>query len=290
MILRLPYWQKMMMVILGTMTVLMFCFDIALYRAFFYNPNTITVRYQQIENPLIPKSMSQVSVVYLTDIEYDPEHFSDEKGEALFAQVRSLNPDILLFGGDLFAWDATLSDEARARMAGWISSVPAPLGKFAVYGEQDVTSEDHRLIVNDVYQQAQVELINNTSVLLVNQSPEGIRLGGLDLNADPGALASSFLPEQFGLLLSHYPDNLLAAQSAGLNANFALAGNSHGTQINWPLFGGYKQFDGSREINRNHKPGLSFPYEISSGIGCIDVQARLNAPVEILYLTLYNGS
>lgn len=279
-----------MMIVLGTMTALMFCFDIALYRAFFYNPQAITVQYRQIESQLIPASMSQVSVVYLTDIEYDAENFGTEKGEALFEKVRSLNPDILLFGGDLFAWNAQLSDEVRGQMSSWISSVPAPLGKFAVYGEQDLTDENHRRIVDDVYHNAQVELINNTSVLLVNQSPEGIRLGGLNIDADPAALSASFLSGQFSLLLSHYPDNLLLAQSAGLHADYALAGNSHGTQINWPLFGGYKQFEGSKTINRNHRPNLNFDYEISNGIGCIDVQARLNSPVEILYLTLYNGS
>lgn len=278
------------MIILGTMTALMFCFDVALYRAFFHNPNAVTTQYRQIQNTSIPKSMSQVSVVFLTDIEYDAAHFSDEKADALFSQVRSLNPDVLIFGGDLFAWDADLNDEVRAKMSSWISSIPAPLGKFAVYGEQDVTSENHRLIVNDVYHTAQVELLSNSSVLLANQSPEGIRLGGFDLNADAAALAGGFQPDQFCLLISHYPDNLLAAQSAGLSADYALAGNSHGTQINWPVFGGYKTFEGSTQINRNRKPDLGFGYDISNGIGCIDVQARLNSPVEILYLTLYNPS
>ena len=283
---RIPRWQKIMMTFLGTVTALMLCFDITLYRSFFYNPSHIITRYQTIESHLIPDSMNLVSIVYLTDIEYDERYFTQEKGNELFAQVRKLNPDVLLFGGDLFAANADLSDEVRARMVSWISSISAPLGKFAVFGEQDLAGENHRLIVEDVYHQSQVELINNRSILLANQSPAGIRLGGFDITADPAAVAGSFLPEQFSLLLSHYPDNLILADQNNLNVNYALCGNSHGTQINWPVLGGYKQFDGSRTINRNHQEELDFPYLISDGIGCIDVQARLNSPVEIVYLTL----
>ena len=285
---RIPKWQKIMMVILGLLTALMVCFDATLYRAFFYNPDHITTRYEQIRDPSIPKSMSQVSIVFLTDIEYSQPDFSNEKAEALFAQVRKLNPDVLLIGGDLFAWNCEVSDTLQDRMANWLSSIPTPLGKFAVFGEQDLVDEAHQHAVEDVYRRSQIELINNASILLANQSAEGIRLGGLNVSADPNALIPAFVPEQFCLLLSHYPDNLLQASNAGLNADYALAGNSHGTQINWPIFGGYKEFDGSLQIDRDKQKRLSFGYTISSGIGCIDVQARLNAPVEILYLTLYN--
>ncbi len=283
---RLPRWQKVLMIFLGIVTVLMLCFDVTLYRAFFYNPQHITTRYETISSPLIPESMDQVSMVFLTDIEYDEATDPKGKMDDLFTQVQKLNPDVLLFGGDLFSANAELTDDVREKMVNWISSVSAPLGKFGVFGEQDLVGENHRLIVEDVYRKSQVELLNNRSVLLANQSPNGIRLGGFDVFADALALKDSFLNEQFSLLLSHYPDNLLAADQNGLNANYALCGNSHGSQIDWPILGGYKIFNGSREINRNHLQQLNFPYLISNGIGCIDVQARLNSPVEIVYLTL----
>ncbi len=41
---RLPRWQKVLMIFLGIVTVLMLCFDVTLYRAFFYNPQHITTR------------------------------------------------------------------------------------------------------------------------------------------------------------------------------------------------------------------------------------------------------
>lgn len=287
---RIPRWQKILMTFLGIVTALMICFDIALYRAFFYNPAHVTTRYEEIVSSSIPEAMDQVSIVFLTDIEYDERYFTDQKADELFSKVRQLNPDVLLLGGDLFAYDADLSDPVRQKMVNWLLSINAPLGKFAVYGEQDLASENHRLIVEDVYHKSQIELLNNNSVLLANQSLTGIRLGGLNITADPNALSAAFVPDQFTLLISHYPDNLAAASQAGLPVGYALAGNSHGTQIDWPLFGGYREFTGSTTINRDHMSRLNFDYDISSGIGCIDVQARLNSPVEILYLTLNRKS
>ncbi len=285
---RLPNWLKLMMGFMAFLISLVLVFNFTLYRAFIYNPDHITVSYKQVCNEAIPTSMSQVSAVFLTDIEYSEEYFSLDKAEALFAQVRKLNPDVLLIGGDLFAWNANLTDEVQKRMVDWLSSISAPLGKFAVFGEQDEASETHQYIVEDVYLKSQVELLNNRSVLLANKSTQGIRLGGLDIHADPSPLVPVFQEGQFNLLLSHYPDNFIVAQNAGLQASYGLAGNSHGTQINWPILGGYKTFDGSEQIDRNHEIKLNFPYLISDGIGCLDVQARLNSPVEILYLTFIN--
>ncbi len=281
--------QKVFMVFLGLITGFMLCFDTALYRAFFVNPNHFDVRYQTLSDPSIPDSMNQVSIVYLTDLEYDLS-VPKEQMEELFAKIRDLNPDVMLIGGDLFASSADLNDQVRADMAGWLTSVPAPMGKFAVYGEQDLASEQHRLIVDDVYHQGQVELINNRTVLISSQSAAGIRLGGLGIESDPGALAGAFIPEQFNLLLSHWPDHVLeASQSTPLNVSYVLCGNSHGTQINWPVFGGYKRFTGSEQIDRNDMNKLPYKGYISTGVGTIDVRARLNSPAEIIYLTLTNG-
>ncbi|WP_019892062.1 metallophosphoesterase [Allobaculum stercoricanis] len=286
---RMSFFSKLLVTIAGCLTTMMLLTNVAMYRAFFHNPNQITTRYEQITSSAIPDSMDQVSIVFLSDIEYDPASFSDQKANDLFEQVKKLNPDVLLLGGDLFSSTADLSDSVRSRMVNWLSSIAAPLGKFAVYGEQDLVFENHRLIVEDVLRQSQVELLNNSSVVLSNNSLQGVRLGGFNVNADPNALLNAFQPDQFCILLSHYPDHFITASQSGLSVDYALAGHAHGTQINWPIYGGYQQMDGASRIDQNHRLSLNFPYEISNGIGCVNVNARLNSPCEILYLTLNQG-
>lgn len=286
---RMSFLSKLLVAIAGCLTAFMLLTNVAMYRAFFHNPNQITTRYEQITSPAIPDSMDQVSIVFLSDIEYDPTSFSDQKANDLFEQVKKLNPDVLLFGGDLFTSTADLTDAVRSKMVNWISSIDAPLGKFAVYGEQDLAYENHRLIVEDVYHQSQVELLNNSSVVLANNSLQGVRLGGLNINADPNALAASFQPDQFCILLSHYPDHLITSSQSGLNVDYALSGHAHGTQISWPLIGGYRRLEGASQIDQNRQIPLNFAYDISNGIGCVNINARLNSPCEILYLTLNQG-
>ena len=283
---RMSFGQKLLVTIAAGLTAVMLCLNIAMYRAFFHNPNEITTRYEQIRSTSIPDSMDQVSIVFPSDIEYDPAIYSEKKAEDLFEKVRNLNPDVLLLGGDLFSSTADLTDEVRARMVNWLSSIKAPLGKFAVYGEQDLIGENHRLIVEDVLLKSQVELLNNSSVMLSNNSINGVRLGGFNLQGDANALAAAFQPDQFCILLSHYPDQLITASQSGLSVDYALSGNAHGTQITWPILGGYKTIAGSEQIDKNNQRRLNFAYEISNGIGCVNVNARLNSPCEILYLTL----
>ena len=282
-------WQKWVMLMLAAATALMLIFDAYLFQGIYIAPNRITSRYIQIEDEKIPSALDQVSVVFLSDIEYG-EGFTKEKGNELFGQIAAIDPDILLIGGDLFAWDQPIDESLRNQMTQWISSIKAPLGKFAVYGEQDLVDSDHQISVNDIYAHAQVEILNNSSVLLSNHSADGIRLVGLAPDADPSAAAASVGEGQYTLLLSHYPDNMLTLEGSSLSADYALCGNSHGSQVRWPLIGDYATFPGSKQINRSKRRKTGFPYLITSGVGCIDIQARINSPVEFVHITLLSDA
>lgn len=286
---RLPVWQKAVMLALAITTAIMLLFDTALYRGIFVTPNTITSRFIQLESDQIPAAMDQVSIVFISDLEYSSD-FKTSTGDDLFRQIASLDPDILLIGGDFFSAEEAPTQSSRDLLTSWLSSIKAPLGKFAVYGEQDLCDTEHEVAVNDVCSRAQIELLSNSSVMLSNHSAQGVRLAGLQPQADLSALAGTLSDEQYTLLLSHYPDNLIGVQDAGLPVDYALAGNSHGSQIKWPLFGNYRLFEGSTTINRSKMRKLAFPYLITSGIGCIELPLRLNSPVEFVHITLLSGA
>ncbi|WP_230267527.1 metallophosphoesterase [Allobaculum fili] len=286
---RQPLWLTISMWVIGIAVFCMTCLTLTLYNGIFVAPYQVHSNFSQIRSTKIPASLNQLSIVYLSDIEYG-ENFPVEKGDKLFDEIASLDPDVLLIGGDLFSKNAEVSGEMRDQMVNWISRVEAPSGKFAVYGEQDQTSMNRLLEVNDVYGRSQVEMLDNASVLLSNGSGSGIRLAGLGLQPDPEAIASTIPGDTYCLMLSHFPDNLLAVQNSSLRPDLALCGNSHGSQVKWPIFGNYRTVEGSTQINRSKSQKLSFPYTISSGIGCVDVPAKINSPVEYSYFTLVSGS
>ena len=226
--------------------------------------------------------MDQMSIVYITDLEIG-QFSSKEELDSLFSKILELDPDIFLFGGDLFWSDAQISDEDREMIVSQLSSIKAPLGKFAVYGEQDLVSPERKELVNSIYHDSEIEVLENSMVSIANQDRSPIQLAGLSIDPDVQAACGSFNPEQFNLLLSHYPDNLLDPALAVLPVSYAIAGNAHGTQITWPIKGGYRDYPGSTQLNRAHDRDLTFPFWLSSGTGCINFHARLNSPVEIVY-------
>lgn len=279
--------QKKLLIVISILLVFVLTLDTVVYRAFFVNPYSFRITYKTIRNEKIPDSMNQVSMVYCSDLEYGS--FSDqEQTDRIFSEIQGLNPDIFVYGGDLFASDNEFGDDQKDQMNAWLSSIEAPLGKFAVWGEQDVTSEERMQQISEIYQTSQIEVLDNTSRLLANQSRSGIRLVGLGLNPDAEAAFGSVAPEQYSLVVSHYPDNLTNDAVSVRNVSYALAGNAHGTQITWPIKGGYRLWPGSEKLNRADQKRLNFPYYLTSGIGCINVHARLNAPVEIVYILFTN--
>ena len=167
--------QKILIPIFVVLLAIVLGFDTAILRAFKINPYQIDVSYQKLSSKKIPKSMDQMSIVYITDLEAG-QFSTPEELDRLFEKIRELDPDIFLFGGDLFWSDAQISEETRRQMVDQLSSIKAPLGKFAVYGEQDLVSEERRRLVDSIYEESQVEVLVNSSVTIANQDRSPIRL------------------------------------------------------------------------------------------------------------------
>lgn len=274
-----------MLIVLSVLSVLFLTLGVSILRAFSVNPETVHITYKSVVSSKLPSSLNPVSVVYFSDLEYG--HFeTPERAETLITQAADLKPDLFLFGGDLFAQEAEVDENMKATMTELLSSIQAPLGKYAVLGEQDTFSEARKNTVLSVYQAAGIEVLTDSTRLITNQSAASFQLCGLSLEPDYAAVSESIVPSQFCLLFAHYPDALLSDVLRTSLPDLALAGNAHGTQITWPLLGGYKDWPGSTQFNRARSARTGFDTYLTSGTGCIEVDARLNSPVEIVYLLL----
>ena len=156
-----------------------------------------------------------------------------------------------------------------------------PLGKFCVLGEKDDANSD---VVRSILNQAQFEILENETILLTNKKEEGITLSALSNTPDPNKISTS--DKQYNLLITHMPDTLTNEELSTKSISLALCGHSHGNQITFPIFGGYKSIDGAKSLNRSYAKRLAFPYIISSGVGCTHVNLRFMAKPEIYYFML----
>ena len=277
--------QKYAVGILSILVCISSTFCISVYRSIYVIPNQIQTTYISIQSDKMPKSMKNHSIAFFSDFQYG-EFQNKNRSKTFFKEIQHLNPDLVLFGGDLFDQSYVPNKKDIEYMIESLHSIEAPLGKFAIFGEQDVFSSERKQLVESIYKQAEFEVLYNDRRCISNQSMDGIQIIGMGPNPSWGQALSMIQEEDFNLLLCHKPDVLLSHDLNHMPIDYALAGHSHGDQISFPIYGGYKEVSGAKKINLNKGKKLDFPYHVSSGIGCVQINARFQSTPEIVYLLL----
>ncbi|PEF32695.1 metallophosphoesterase, partial [Bacillus wiedmannii] len=76
-------------------------FSIGIYvYAFQMETNSISVTWNDIENPNIPEDFQGVKIVQFSDTHFGPA-FPYKQQQALVNEINKINPDIVVFTGDL---------------------------------------------------------------------------------------------------------------------------------------------------------------------------------------------
>ena len=258
---------------------------VSIYRAIYINPDQLVIHYETLKDDKIPDELIDQSIVYFTDLQYGK--FQNKKRTKKFiSKVEHLDPDILLIGGDLFEKSFLPDETDIVYMIDFLKNIPAPLGKFAVLGEQDIADGQRLQILERIYHESEVEILDNASRTIANQSIPSIQIIGMGVDPNWNQALAGVRKEQFNILLSHQPDLLLSPELERAPIDFALAGHSHGTQISYPVYGGYEEIKGAKKLNSKKGEKTPFNYYVSSGVGCTKVNARLNSTPEIVYILL----
>lgn len=253
-----------------------------LFRSVYVNPNSLKVRYKELKNTHISPDIQEFSILYFTDLEYGS--FQNEKRtKKVFEQIYHLDPDVLIFGGDLWEKNYNPSDSEKKEMIQWLKNIQAPLGKFAVLGEQDRYSKERLRLIQSTYKKSEIEILNNSNHFISDGNGKGIHLIGLNSPPNWKKALSNISSKDFNMVVCHAPDLLIDKHLETSPISYALSGNSHGTQISFPIKGGYKKWDGAEQLDRKNGQNLSFPYYISTGIGCTNINARFNATPELVF-------
>ncbi len=150
--------------------------------------------------------------------------------------IASLQPDVVLFSGDVLSLsnlsDPTALQQARELLSSW----KAPHGVYAVAGSPAVDLPD---LLPQIYTGLPLRFLNNERVDL-DIGGRKIRLIGLNCTHKP-FVDADFLADlsvndgTLQLLLYHSPD--LAPQAASASIDLQLSGHTHGGQVRLPLLG-----------------------------------------------------
>ena len=232
------------------------------------------------EGELSGNAVNRMRIVAVSDVHLG--HATGKKALRRYVEkINSLNPDIILIGGDLI--DNSVVPVEEQRMYEEISQLRAPMGIYMVPGNHEYISSHDLSEVKEFLKKTPVVLLQNKVVSL----PGGLSLAGMDdravsrMSRDVYDRLRSEVGENRSILLVHQPSLVVPKDSLGFDIQFS--GHTHRGQI-WPVTmlvdRMYEQSHGYRKWGNSHvivSSGLSLwgpPFRIgtNSDIWVINVE------------------
>lgn len=250
-------------------------------------PRRYTIRRETLSSTEIQDQMDGLQIVYFSDLDYGL--FMDEKRlNNLITKINGISCDIVLFGGDLFDESVSPTSAQIEKVQTALSSIQAPLGKFAVLGDMDAKDENRYNQMKQILNKGDFEVLSNQSITLHNTGSQGIRVvgieNGLNGNQDIEQAFSKVNQEMYTIALCHTPD------SAGLLptdlTDYFLAAHSHGGQAYLFFDSLYKPAMATDFLRGKHLIGNAFTLDITNGVGTTIKDVRFNANAEIVLYQL----
>ncbi len=253
--------------------------------------NIVHVMRATVYLPDLPAAFEGRTMLYASDIDLRGDG-SIAKAADLFHRLQTLQPDILILGGDYNTHSLlqTLNGETalnptdtqrREEFFHFINDFTAPLGRYALSAEADggVFAAEGFELLNDA--KHGIELDGETLWLVgVTESSEGVRRGGRSFHRGECVIAVADTPACFPTL------NTTEARDGGHWVDLCLAGHTHGGQVR--LFGRKLLRLNSLEehflYGWTHETGV--PMLTTSGVGCEGVNLRFGTQAEVWLITL----
>ena len=262
----------------------------------------------EIPMPHLPRSMSGMTVVQLSDLHVGP-YIRERELQHLVSVTNQLQPDVVVITGDII--DRSL-DSLPDTVAG-LRGLKASLGVFAVLGNHDISSDrysytdEHRGGVNiaEGIESVGIRTLRN-EVVHLGSGQDRVALMGLDWPSYRrgrdfynyqetrtqrllARMAQEAGPETARVLLAHHPDTFMDVQKH--QVGLTLAGHTHGGgQViladlsGIPIGIGMFRFKYLSGLYREQGCSLY----VNRGIGYLGIPIRINCPPEISRFKLVN--
>lgn len=229
-----------------------------------------------ITNQNIPSDFDGLKVVHFSDLHYK-RIITKKRINKIIDEINLINPDIVVFTGDLIDDDSTITDNDIAYLKEILGNINSKYGKYAVLGNHDYSIDINQ--IREIYNDSDFKLLENTYDIIYSKNNQKIYIGGISTGEFNDSTINKLLVNEnlYRILLLHEPDFI--DDAIVLKPNLALAGHSHNGQVNIPyiknLFlpvNAKKYYDKYYKVNDTE-------FYISNGIGVSRYNFRLfNTP------------
>lgn len=249
----------------------------------------LNVKEYKVINDKITYEYHGLKIVHITDLHYGTTVFEKEL-ENLVNETNNLNPDIVVFTGDLFDSEETYDKDI---LITYLSKIESKIGKYAISGNHDKLIEDFY----EVIEKSGFVNLDNKYELIYYNSNEPIIISGISSNYEDSSniadktkefdeyinnLNENDIKPIYSILLIHEPDFVDNINID--NYDLILSGHSHLGQVRLPIIGKlYTPYGSLKYYDEYYKIKNSDLY-ISGGIGTSWMKFRLfNKPSINLY-------
>ncbi|ETT82567.1 metallophosphoesterase [Viridibacillus sp. FSL R5-0477] len=246
--------------------------------SFKIEPKRLVTKEYELE--LTSGGESSLRVVQFSDVHLGP-NYSLEQLEKLVVKINGLQPDVIAFTGDLM--DVPSQFEDRSKISAILGKLSSKYGNYAVWGNHDRGGGGVRFY-EDIMNTSGFKLLTNESSTIELENGKIVNIIGLDEamlgNPDIPKAYSGTSNQGMNLLILHQPDLI---EDVGYdNIDVALAGHSHGGQVDVPLIGPiYTPPLAEKYTKGLYELGIHKYLYVNSGIGTTRIPVRFWNPAEI---------
>ena len=238
----------------------------------------LTTKEYMISSPDLPKGFDGIKVVHFSDLHYN-RAITISKVKSIIEEINFINPDIVVFTGDLIDMDASLSDKDYNDLTNLLLKIDAKYGKYAVMGNHDYDKDKEKVI--SVYNESNFKFLDNDYEIIYNKDNEKIFVGGLNTVSykqdDLDKTMKYFTDNDdiaYKIILVHEPD-ISDEIVKNYDVNLILAGHSHNGQVRLPYIGAFYKPPYAKKYYDNYYDINGTDLYISSGIGVSKLNYRL---------------
>lgn len=238
----------------------------------FIGTTGLTTKEYTIKDNNISNDFDGIKIVHFSDLHYK-RIITKDRIDKIINEINLINPDIVIFTGDLIDQDSDITEEDISYLKEILSKINAKYGKYSVIGNHDYSIDIE--VLRSIYKESNFKLLENSYDIIYGKNNNKLYIGGISTGAfsDTVLTKMNYNEECYKIIILHEPD--YTDEIISLNPNLILGGHSHNGQVNIPYLKKYFVPTGSKKYYNEHYLVNNTNLYISSGIGVSRYNFRL---------------
>jgi len=255
----------------------------------YIEPNQLRVKEHKIQSNKISNNFDGFKIVGISDIHYG-QYFHHDDLKKLVNKINDLNPDIVVFTGDLIDSKTKVTTNMVNDISKELSKISTNSGKYIISGENDLKFDEWENIITS---SGFINLNNNYDTIYKN-GYDSILIAGVSSFGDKEAIINKNQKSQnyinsfekdgpiYNILLIHEPDYIDDLDDN--KYDLILAGHSHGGVVGIPAIKELFLPKKAHKYTNGHYKLKNSELYVSNGIGVSNFNFRLlNSPTIDVY-------